>query len=231
MLAARLDWKIFALCWVGILAIAAVLAPDPPSGWDLYIAEMEVKLEHAWHARHPGPPLPDACEYDEVRAGTDDVDPSPGNELVIMSDRLGIAVFAETGELLAMADPKGCRSAPANWWFNTNLQGDDRYRGIVVREETRGCRSATWVTLIEREGDTLVTHARYRDQDTDQCAWIAGTGPSVSRWVTHATPTPRGVTLRVEERGEDAKLIIRTCSITGRWVSGECRFLVEDDRR
>ena len=150
---------------------------------------------------------------------------------MIASHRLGIAMFAETGELLAMAAPEGCPSAPTNWWFNTALQGDDRYPGIVLREETRGCRSATWVTLIRRQGDELGSLARYRDQDTDQCQWIAGTGPSVSRWVTHATPTPRGVTLRVEERGDSAEVIVRTCSVSGPWVSGECRFLVDDDHR
>lgn len=222
-------WKLFAFVTVSTLVVVVVTrrAPEP---WDAHLAAMEAKLEAAWHARHPGPPLPEACERDEVHAGELEIDASPGHELVIGSDRLGIAMFAASNELLAFHDPTGYRDG-RNWWFNQVLQGGDDFGGLVIREEVatgkHRCRSTRWAELLRRRGDTLVSIARYREDDADQCAWSANTGPSVFRLVTHAEPNPNGVSLRVVTRGKGDEVITQNCFVGGGWVSGECRFLVE----
>lgn len=243
--ATRLDgWKIFALASVGVLAFAVLFPTRLPSPLERHEQEMEAKLEEAWRERHPGAPLPDACEHDQVRAGWLDVDDAPGPELVIASDRLGIAVFTEVGGLLAMADPRGCRSTPANWWFNDALGNNDRLHGIVLREEVRGCRSSTWVTLLHRRGDTLDELARYREQDSDQCRWNGTSGYSVTRRVKDVSVSGtslRGfaVKLRVWERCsggsreecETDKAVEYDCAFRGAWVSPSCLPLVGDRPR
>ncbi len=235
-------WKIVALASVAVLGVAAVYPAKSSDAWDLHLAEMEAKLETAWQSRHPGPPLPDACEHDAVHAGSLDVDDSPGAELVIASDRLGMAMFAADGELLAFADPNGCRETPVNWWFNDHF-GDGRFNGIVLREETatgeHGCRSSTWVTLLHRRGDTLVELTRYRDQDTDQCRWNGSTGYSVSRSVKKASlggTSMRGFAVRLRvwewcsggsrEECESDEPVEYDCTLRGNWVSPNCLPLV-----
>lgn len=224
-------WKLAAFAAFATLGIAVLYhrsrALDP---WEQHLAAMERKLEAAWHQRHPGPPLPEACDFDEVHAGALELDPSPGAELVIANDRLGIAVLSEAGALLAFRDSAGCRTRDDHWWFNTVLSGRTDVAGIVMREETASgaqrCRTTTWATVLVRQGDTLVEHARYREHDTDQCAWIANGSPSISHSVSHARMTPRGVELEIERftNGESKRI---QCATSGHWITGGCGFLVE----
>jgi len=237
-------WKIFAVASVTVLGVAA-LYPRGTNDFDEYQADLEARLEAAWKTRHPGPPLPDACEHDEIRAGEMEIDESPGRELVIASERLGIAMFAESGELLAMADPKGCRPEKTNWWFNDHLTGASQFRGVVLREDYGGCRSGTWVTVLDRVGDELEQVARYRERDVDQCRWDGQSGTTVGREVFDVDVLRDGygfprLSIHVKERcsGPDCEYpgtVRYECSFGSRkwrgWYEPKCLPLVSDQPR
>jgi hypothetical protein len=201
MWAARTSgWKLLAIGSVATLGIAVWMSP--PEGRTAHELEMQAKLEAAWHQRHPGPPLPPECDADDnLGSGELEIDDSPGRELIIASDRLGIAMYAESGELLAFADPRGCRDVEAYRWFNDELLGGQRYPGIVLREDSRGgCRSTGWVRLYRRQGDTLVATPPFRERDFDQCKWDGTHGTEVRRQVERIETYQHGVKLVFTER-------------------------------
>lgn len=191
--------KVFALSTVALLAIVVLRSGRVDPHRDL--------LERAWHERHPGPPLPTECS-DDLKIRYLEIDPSPGFELVIASDRLGLAMFSATGELLAFRDSDGCRGP----WTLGNQLGPTTWfdEGVVIREPAP-C-DATRFTMLRREGDSFVTHARFR---TRSC----GDGRSL---VVHAIePTWLGVDLQVVEH--DTRI---RCSMARGWIQGECGSLV-----
>jgi hypothetical protein len=148
--------------WAEISTLIAVLVAvtDRPSDWELHVARERARLAAVWLAKHPLQPLPDECDYpDATRAGLGELDRNPGNELVVASDSLGIAMFAESGELLAYTDWPGCRphaSRTFTSWFNSHWERADRPQLTVRRYDQGACGEVETAFLFERRGDRLV---------------------------------------------------------------------------
>lgn len=187
--------KLFALSALALLAIVVLRSGRVDPHRDL--------LERAWHERHPGPPLPTDCD-DDLKIAYLEIDPSPGFELVIESDRLGLAMFSATGELLAFRDSAGCRE---RWTLGNQLGPTTWFAEGVVITEPASC-GATRLTMLRREGDSFVTHARFKTRSCD------------SLEVRAIKPTWLGVELQVE-----IDRTTRTCTMARGWITGECAEL------
>jgi hypothetical protein len=66
------------------------------------------RLHWFWQAKHSAFPAPDCEQFDPLATLDADVDPTPGREHVIGNRRFGVAIYAETGMLLAHMEPIGC---------------------------------------------------------------------------------------------------------------------------
>lgn len=202
---------------VGLVALAGlatalifICEPAHVPPWD--------RLEDAWRTHHPGAELPAACETDQFQDLTGDMDPTPGEELLVASDRLGIALFDEDNDLLAYREPVGCRG---DSWSVGDMSRvlDSTVTGLVTIESHRaGCRRFDWATLLRREGEALVAQASYRYYDYDGC-----NGKDITRWTRAAELIPGGVIVRVDVYDQPT----RECKVVGDTTSPDCAFLVE----
>lgn len=211
------DWKALGVGAVtlGVNVVAVVCECEPtPREQDV------VMLEDAWRTHHPGKELPAPCRVDQMDSMYLEVDPSPGDEIVIASDRLGIAMFSNEGDLLAFRESDGCRDDKL-WRIDNALRGSSehvRFDGLAFRPFHMMICAKT--TLLVRDGDALVPLVRYYEPGNS--VWCTET-------VATATPTLHGVLLQVESHRDWAHLDDppTRCLVTVDGKAGECAFLVE----
>ena len=108
----------------------------------------------AWQRHHPDEPLPATCERDGIQELYGEISAERGAELVLASSRFGIAMFGETGSLLAFRDPSGCGGTR---WIGYQ-------EGVVVYEVLPSTCPSMMITRLQRQADTLVPVARYREE-------------------------------------------------------------------
>ncbi len=112
------------------------------------------RLQWFWQAKH-GAFAPPKCEqYDPLATLDADIDPTPGREHVVGNRRFGVAMYAESGTLLAHMEPIGCAS-PSNGDQSLSLTFDDRL--IVRTRQLKADGEHLDAHVVERRADELHT--------------------------------------------------------------------------
>jgi hypothetical protein len=113
-------------------------------------------LAQLWSAAHPGDRLPPCHLRDPVATLDVDIESTPGREHIIGNRRLGIAMFAEAGELIAWMEPVQCfgYAGVEDQSLSLGTIGNT----LVASERMAGGRPGEMITayVIERHGDRLI---------------------------------------------------------------------------
>jgi hypothetical protein len=148
------------------------------------------RLQWFWQAKHSAFAPPKCEQYDPLATLDADIDPSPGREHVIGNRRFGVAMYAESGTLLAHMEPVGCAS-PAHGDQSLSLSFD---RYLIVRTRQ-----------IEQDGEHLDAHVVVRRDDelhTLLTLDVGGTRADASReWQVEGRLYFRGDEVLVKHHG------------------------------
>src|SRR5688572_9993805 len=112
-------------------------------------------LENLWRAAHPGEPLPGCHIRDPIATLDLDFDPTPGREHIIGNRQFGVAMYAETGELLARMEPVQCFGYTVDSDQSLSLGTISNRLVVRTRMIARGGEYLD-AHIAERRGDVFV---------------------------------------------------------------------------
>jgi len=112
------------------------------------------RLGWLWQAKHNGLRMPACTQVDPLATLDADVDPTPGREHVIGNRQFGVAMYAQSGLLIAHMDPIGCVE-PRGGDQSLSLSYDGRL--IVRTRQLEHDGEHLDAHVVERRGDELDT--------------------------------------------------------------------------
>jgi hypothetical protein len=122
----------------------------PPDAFHISETQRLVWLHNAWRV---GFHTPGCAHHDPLAILDADVDPAPGREHVVGNRQYGVAMYAQSGDLLGYMHPIGCGGEQDG---DQSLSLSFNGRLIVTTHDVSFDARTYTAHIVEREGDLLV---------------------------------------------------------------------------